>query len=287
MGDGGGVLLAPITSNDVPEVAEFLHATLNRRVGAAQWRRFMVPPWQVSAPNHGFHLRREGVVVGAALAFYSERSLHGRTERVCNLGAWCVADQYRAQGVRLLRALLSQRGYHFTDLSPSGNVVSLNERLKFEHLDTSTFLVPCLPRPSSGVRVVTDPDQIARRLEGEELRVFEDHREASAVQHVLLLVDDQPLHVMVRRDRRKGVPVFASVLHVSEPSLLPRAWGRLVGHLLLRHGVLVTLAERRVVGQRPPMSFLLGRSRPKMFRSSGLGSDDIDYLYSELTCVAW
>lgn len=287
MGDRAGVVVAPITPEDVSEVAEFLHRELNPRISAAGWARSMVPPWSSPAPNHGFHLRAGDEVVGAALAFYSERDRHGSTQLMCNLGAWCVSSEHRAQGVRLVRALLSQRGYHFTDLSPSGNVVALNERLHFEHLDTMTALMPNVPWPSRGVRVVTAPARIRELLTGDDLRVFDDHLHARAVHHVLLLVDDRPVHVMVRRDRRKGAPIFASVLHVSEPALLGRAWGRLRGHLLVRFGVPFTLAELRVVDSVPPLSTVLRRSRPKMYRSSELGPSDVDYLYSELTCVAW
>jgi hypothetical protein len=31
----------------------------------------------------------------------------------------------------------------------------------------------------------------------------------------------------------------------------------------------------------------LRRSRPKMFRSPSLDADQVGYLYSELTCLAW
>lgn len=279
--------MAPITPGDVPDVAAFLHRHLNERISAAAWARSIVPPWSSPAPNHGFHLRADGEVVGAALAFYSKRDLGGTARLVCNLGAWCVSDEHRAQGVRLLRALLSQRGYDFTDLSPSGNVVALNERLGFTHLDTTTALVPNLPWPSRGVRVVTDPGRIRRLLADDDLRVYDDHRHALAVHHAVLVVDGHPVHVMVRRDRRKGAPVFGSILHVSDPAALGRAWGRLRTHLLLRLGIPFTLAELRVVGAAPPLSAVLRRSRPKMFRSPDLAPDDVDYLYSELTCVAW
>lgn len=283
---GGPVVLAPTTRADVPEVAAFLHRALNDRLSAEQWVRSMVPPWTYEAPNHGFHLRSEGLVVGAALAFYAERTVAGRSERVCNLGAWCVDDEYRSQGLRLLRALLGQRGYHFTDLSPSGNVVALNERLKFRHLDTATRLVPNLPLPPRGVRAIIDPDRIAERLTGSQRQIFEDHRGAAAARHVVLEVAGRPLYVVHRRDRRKGLPVFASLLHVSEPSLLPRAWRRLSSHLL-GQGALATLVEERVAGWTPPGALSLARPRPKMFRSDDLEPGDVDYLYSELTCVAW
>ena len=59
-----------------------------------------------------------------------------------------MLEQYRLHGLKLLTSLLAQEGYHFTDLSPSGNVIALNERLGFEFLDTTTALVPNLPWPS-------------------------------------------------------------------------------------------------------------------------------------------
>ncbi len=54
-----------------------------------------------------------------------------RRSTVCNVAALCVRDDLRAHTVRLVRALLKQREYSFTDLSPSGNVVAMDERLGF------------------------------------------------------------------------------------------------------------------------------------------------------------
>ncbi len=116
-------------------------------------------------------------VVGAHLAFYSERTIDGRTERFCNLGAWCVLEQYRLNGLKLLTSLLAQEGYHFTDLSPSGNVIGLNKRLGFQFLDTTTALVPNLPWPSvpGRCRIISDPEGISARLSGAELQIYRDH----------------------------------------------------------------------------------------------------------------
>ena len=88
-------------------------------------------------------------VVGAHLAFYSERTIDGRTERFCNLGAWCVLPDHRFHGLRLLKALLAQDGYHFTDLSPSGNVRRRSTSGSASAASTPTAtLVPNLPWPS-------------------------------------------------------------------------------------------------------------------------------------------
>ena len=128
----------------------------------------MSVPWKVEAPNHGFMLRDGQRVVGAYLAFYSERVVAGQVEQFCNLGAWCVLPDFRFHSLRLLKALLAQDGYHFTDLSPSGSVVPLNARLEFRSLDTSTALVPNLPWPTvpRRTRISADPDVIENACRG-------------------------------------------------------------------------------------------------------------------------
>lgn len=281
------VRVEPITLAQVPEVASFLHKALNPRLSVEEWARAIVPPWPAVWSNFGFMLMYEGETVGANVAFYSQREVDGRPVRFCNLAAWCVLEEHRAHGIRLLRALLSQPGLQFTDLSPSGNVVAINERLHFQHLDTTTVLVPNLPRTARAVRVVSDLDEIARCLQGEQRRIFEDHRDAAAAIHVLLMDQARQCYVIARKDSRRRLRVFASLLHVSDPSVLAVAGPRLYAHLLLRHRALVTLVELRVVGEAPRMSWRLSRSRPKMFRSGDLSAESIDYLYSELTCVGW
>lgn len=281
--------LRPILAGDVGDVAAFLHAELNSRLTPQRWAEAIRTPWPHSGPNHGFMLTVSDRIVGVHLAFYSEREIEGRCESFCNLGAWCVLPEYRSHGLRLIRAVLKQKGYHFTDLSPSGNVIPLNVRLKFEFLDTDTALVPSLPWPSRGpgTRVVSDPHEIEAHLGGEHLRIYRDHRSAQAAKHVVLIREGRSCYVMFRRDRRKRLPVFASLLHVSDPALFGELVRPFARHLLTRHGVLGLLAEQRFVSDLPRPLLLLSPGRRRMFKSGSLEGKDIDYLYSELTCVAW
>lgn len=281
--------LAQIKSADVPAVAHFMNTHLNPRVPASRWAQALSVPWKVEAPNHGYFLRQDGGVVGAYLAYYSERPVDGLPEQFCNLGAWCVLDGHRHQGLRLLTRLLGQKGYHFTDFSPSGNVVPLNRRLKFTDLDTTTALVPNVPLPHrrGDVRVTARPDALLDTLSGEELALYRDHQHAAAAKHLLVSTPREHCYVVFRRDSRKKVRAFGSVLHVSNPELFRAAIGQVSSHLLTRHGVAATLVELRIAGGRPARGMLLKTSRPKMFRSETLDPDKIDYMYSELTCLAW
>jgi hypothetical protein len=281
--------LAPIAAADVPAVAQFMHTHLNPRVSATAWSTALHVPWRAEPPNHGFLLRDNGAVVGAYLAYYSDRLIGGRQERFCNLGAWCVLEEYRSQGLRLLTSLLAQDGYHFTDFSPSGNVVALNRRLKFSDLDTTTALLPNLPTMPGRwrCRIAADPDVLATTLTGADRQIYLDHCATQAAKHVTISSGDESCYVMFRKDTRKRMRVFASILHVSNPELFRRFARHLGTHLLTRHGAAATLIELRVAGGKPTGSVTLSRSRPKMFKSPHLQAEDIDYLYSELACLAW
>ena len=284
------VQLSPIGDDDIPGVAAYLTAALNDRVSPQSWSTAMRTAWVDDAPNHGFQLTADGAVVGAYLAFYSKRVIDGVERRICNLGAWSVEPEHRFQGVRLFQAMLRQQGYTFTDLSPSGNVVDLNQRSGFSFLQATTFLFPNLPWPTvpGRVRITADGDRIRAALTGPAAVVFEDHRQAPAANHLLLSRGDRHCHVVFRRDRRKNLPLFGSLLHASDPDLLRSSMRPLTRYLLTRERLLATLVDTRIHAGAPrSWAFDLGPSRRKMYRSSELDPAQIDYLYSELVLVPW
>jgi hypothetical protein len=283
------VEVRPITDTDIEAVSVFMHTHLNQVVPVGAWARAVDVPWPVERPNAGFMLLNGDALVGAHLAYYSERTIAGRQERFCNLGAWCVLPEFRFHALRLLKALLAQEGYHFTDLSPSGSVVALNTRLGFRFLDTTTAIVPTFLSPSRPRRdtISSDPSLIERTLDGDELDRYRDHAATGAARHLVLIRGDEWCYVIFRKDRRKRLPLFASILHVSNASLF-RAMARpLARHLLLRHGAAAMLVERAVIDHRPRLAVVIDSPRRKMFLSPTLQPAQIDYLYSELTCLSW
>jgi hypothetical protein len=280
------VELTPITDADVAAVADFLHANHNDRIPWAL--SCSAVPWKVEAPNHGFMLWDGQRVVGALLALYSERLVAGRTERFCNMGTWCVLPGYRSRSISLLAALFAQEGYHFTSLSPREGPQAILARFGFRLFDTSAALVPNLPWPTlpGRTRISADPDVIDRTLAGTELELYHDHAQALAAHHLVLIRGQDSCYVMYRETRYKDVPVLAIVLHVSNPDLFHRAVIPLTRHLLVRHRLVATLIELRIIEHKPHLSFKRN-AWPKMYRSASLEPGQIDYLYSELVCVPW
>jgi len=279
------VVLAPITDADVAAVADFLHANYSDRVPWA--RSLLAEPWKVEAPNHGFVLRDGQRVVGAHTAFYSERLVAGTMQRFCDLGTWYVLPEFRSHSIRLIKALVGQHGYHFTALSPSRDVTPIHTWLGFRHLDTTAALILNLPWPTPPGRttISADPDVIESTLAGTELELYHDHAQALAARHLILIRSPDSCYVMYRETTIKAIPL-AVIVHVSNPQLFHRAILPLTRHLLVRHRLLATVAELRIIGYRPPLSLKV-TSWPKMYRSASLEPDQFDDLYSELVCVPW
>jgi hypothetical protein len=276
------VELAPITRGDVPRVAAFLHRHLDDAVSVDRWTRAIAVPW---SDAFGFMLVDDGDVVGAQLAWRSQRTIAGREEPFCNLGSWCVLPEHRTHSLRLVRAALADRDCHYTDLTPRPEVVAINERLGFRHLDTTTLLVPNLPWRGAG-NVTDDPAILERTLTGGPRQIWLDHRDAEPARHVLLRRGHAWCHVLLRLERRRGLR-FASVLHVSDPVLFAAMTRALGSHLLLRHRAVAMLVEPRIAGSRPRPAFALRSTQPKMFRSSRLELAHADDLYSELVFQPW
>lgn len=281
--------LAPITPDDLSRVGEFLSAHLDGSLTAERWARSLRPTWTTSHPDHGFLLESDGRVVGVYAGFYSEAGGPDRQRAVCNLAAWCVLDEFRQHSLRLVRAMLAQRDRELTDLSPSGTVVPLNERLGFRHLDTSGALVANLPLPvPSGVRLVSGRAGIEAVLTGGDLAAYRDHADSAAARHVVVVAGGRPCWVVFRRVRRKQVGLFASVLHVSDRAVFRAAAPAVYRHILLAHRLPFTLVQTRVCGRRPWHSVPLSAQRPAMYLSrTGEPPESVTYLYGELTQVPW
>jgi len=279
-------VLRSITAADLDSVARFFHVHHNSTLPVEVYRRSFVAPHDARCADHGVMLVHGEDVVGAYIAYYSGRTIDGRTERFCNLASWCVRPEYRRHSLRMVKALLGQEGVHFTDLSPSGAVPALNERLGFAYLDDRAVVVPAVPWPWRPGSVSADPDVIDDALEGEDRRLYRDHRDAPAAHHLVLRDGGLACHVVFRLERRKRLPV-AVVLHASRPDVLRRMLRSVGGHALSHHRVVALLVELRWLGGTAPAGVLRRRLQPKMFRSATLGPGDIDYFYSELFYLQW
>ncbi|WP_426184801.1 hypothetical protein [Microbacterium sp. TWP3-1-2b2] len=284
-GAKSSVKVRAIEHADVADVASFLHRNLNARVAESSWASLMTPPWTSEAPNRGFLMISDGEIVGAYVAVHSDRDVEGATVSVCNLAAFCVLPEFRTHSLRLMRAMLAQKGLVFTDLSPSGAVPAMNERLGFRYLDRATRLVLNAPGFGGGVSVTDAPEELERTLVGADLTLYRDHREAPAARHLLVRTSAGYAYLVYRRDRRKRLPLFMTPLYAGgDREILRRSWPAVAAHLLAK-GLPFTLAESHILGFVPGgLGRELKNPRPRMVKGDPAPSD---YLYSELALLSW
>ncbi|WP_455132549.1 hypothetical protein [Microbacterium aurum] len=218
---------SPITADDTGPAARFLHTELNSAVSVARWQALLQPSWPDAGPNRGFQLTVDGEVVGVYAAVYARRETSTAPLTTCNLAAFCVREEYRMHSLKLVRALLAQPGHVFTDFSPSGNVIAMNERLGMRTLDGTTRLVVNAPRPAPrGVRLAEDPAALRSVLRGGDADVYRDHADASAARHLLVQRGSDYAYLVFRATSRKRLRLFAAPLYVGGDGLLERGLGR-------------------------------------------------------------
>lgn len=279
-------VLRPITDEDLDTVARFLHGHLDSNVPVDSFRQSFAAHHSEARPNSGVMLIDDDDVVGAYVAYYSDRVVDGRVQRICNLGSWCVLPEYRQHSLKMAKAILAQEGFHFLDLSPSATVAALNKRLGFDYLDDRAVVLPALPWPWRPGRISSDPLVIEQALTGEELQLYNDHRDAPAAHHVVLRDRDAVCYLVLRMEKRKKLPV-AIVVHASRPEMLCRMIHPLGGFALLRYRVVAVLVELRWLDGKVPAGSIQRPVPPKMYRSPTLDPQDIDYFYSELLYLPW
>ena len=284
------VTVRPISDDDLAGVAEFLHAHLNERVPAAAWLRAFTPPWAFEQPNHGFMLVDDaGEIVGAYAALYSERTIGDRQERVCNWPPGACARTSGSTASACSRRLAQERLHVHRPLAEwerrAPQHPSRLHRARHRHRARAHAALAA-PVGRAGE---PDPDVIDTALTGDQRDLYRDHAGLAAARHLVLFDGDRSCWVVFRMDRRKKLPpVFASILHVSDQDLFRRRIRTVGSHLLLHHRAAALLAEQRVTGTLDVWPrFTLGAPRRKMFPSSTMSVDEVDYFYSDLTCLSW
>lgn len=279
--------VTPIQASDLEEVGRFLSENLNRRIAPEAWTQSLQHPWSESRPNFGVQLRDGARLVGVFCAIYSEQTIAGRTERFCNPHSWCVLEEHRRYGIGLVLALLRQRGYHFTMLTPNPKVAEIFRQLRFKDLADGVVRFVNLPSLSAllpGRRLITDPTAIERALSGSTLRDFRLHRDIPWLRF-LVFGDSRELCLLVyKRAQWKRLPC-AHIVHVSDSRAFARQHRLLRHHLLMREGLVTSRVEARFLVRAPSFAWRSRRTQAKLFLSSTLTDAQIPDLYSELAAL--
>lgn len=272
--------IEPVTDATLMEFSQFLHTHLEGSRAADEWARGLRNNWAADRPNYGFVVRDEGQIVGGIGAYYADRLIGGQPVKLCNITSWCVLDAFRQQSMRLAMAVISQSGYHFTDFSPTKVVGGTLKFFKFKELEEGVAVILNAPNwRQIGVQALFNPTEIQTALPASDLKIYQDHAIYPWLRQVVIGKPGHWCHVIYKQGVFKGVP-SATILYLSDRKIFSQSFGRLATHLLMR-GMVSTHVECRFLDEIPkPFKIRTGFNH-KLFLSSSLAPDDIDYLYSE------
>jgi len=279
--------LHPIRDEDLPDFCRFLTENLSAERTPEAWAQAFRQNWYPDKPNNGFLIRQDGRIVGGIGAIYAERLVRGKLERFCNITSWCVLDAFRTQSGRLAMAVVSQPGFHFTDLTPTEVVSKTLQFFKFKPMDERHVVWPNVPWPFArlaGIRVITDPDRIGEVLAPDDAKVYRDHCHLPWLKHLAVGRTGAWCHVVWRPTRLKDI-AGAMILAFSDPELFLRYRLAVASHLLLRRALPYTRAEARLLPRLPGPRIELAGYRNRVFKSETLTEADISNLYSELVAL--
>jgi len=255
----------------------------------ADWLRLFTYQWEKDEDYCGLVLKDGDQVVGCLGMIFSRRRINNRIEKFCNLTAWIVAPKYRSRSIALLLPVLAMKDYTITDLSPSRRVSRIQKKLGFKDLDATCRLL--LPfggrlgrRASANLKITLDHAAIAGRLQGEQLRLFNDHS-GYQCSHLLAEVEDKSCYLVFTRLKRKNMP-YAHIHYISDLAVFARNDAAIRKAILAASRAFYILIDSRLAkGVRLPLSFSLPFRAPKLFLSATLRPDQIDNLYSEIVLM--
>ena len=131
-----------------------------------------------------------------------------------------------------------------------------------------------------------DAALIERTLSGDELQLYRDHADTDAARHLVLIRETNGATSSSARTGARS-PLFASMLHVSNPSLFRRMAGPRAGTSWCATARWRRSWRTGSSSSRRSWPSTYPQTAAGCFAAPGLEPAQIDYLYSELTCVAW
>ena len=288
--------IRPAGPDDVEPLCQFLSQAFKTGVSAVAWRRLFAYEWLGEKPDLGFILANGDEIVGFLGTVYARRQIRGETHTLCNLSSWYVRPDHRGWGTALLAAAIHDESITYTALTPNPLSQEVFRALGFTPLVEHRIIMPPLlhaetlwaPRPVIRFK----PEVVRQSLDNRQQQIFDDHAPYDCLQLILQAGSEQAYIVVKRRAMSlqrllRLLPAdikfpYSEVLHCSAPSLLTRYLEYIKLSVLRRQRTCALAADERLFPVRP--RGVLKRDYA-LYRSSLLGAEDVDKLYSEIVLL--
>ena len=208
--------------------------------------------------------------------------MRGRPEKFCNISCWIVEPDHRTQGLLLLFELLKCEDTTFTCLTGT-KVAPILKRFGFRRMDERSKILFPVPHLAliCGCNLQVSPQEINSAMDAQDLQIFHDHL---PFQYPHLLVDahDSYSYLIVKNVKRKRLPV-TEVHYLSHPEVFLRHAPHILPRLCQKMKSVGVLIGEHYLQYAPYLwSITIPQRIPRLFRSSRLGIEQMDTIYSEL-----
>lgn len=279
-----------ITAAMFPEIYDRLLHPFSPYMRREVFKRAFVPRGWHDEDHFGYVLRVVGEPVGMLGALFSRRQIDGSEVRFCNLHNWYVQPAHRASSLLLMRPILALQDCVITDLSASGEVVAISERLGFTKIDRTIRVLPPIPWRGRGVELIdlaAEPHRAVELLSPEDQIIFRDHQDIHC-QHWVVRNEAETCYLVASKIPSRWMP-HTMVHYLSNPRLFAQHHAFLRGQLLRNGGGrYVAVNEPHLASAKAsiPCSFRAD-SNQRLVRGNQVGGKliepaAIDSLYSEL-----
>jgi hypothetical protein len=261
-------------------------STLNsRNLPLDARRRMFEHVWGGREPTYGYVMEDEGKIVGFLGTLYTERVVNGRPHKFCEIHSWYVEESYRNQSLSLLLPALSMKNITILNYTPTQTVYDISCKFGFQDLEKNLLLIYPVPTGFSKIDILSDKSVVADHLDGENARIFNDHRDVECHHLCVMRRDrpqDRPLYLIVKSMRRRWFEPFGRVLYVSDRAAFTDLLGTLRWKLCLRFGWQCLVANEMDVDvdRLPAMTKRMPREVPSQIKSKTLKPEDIHPLYT-------
>jgi len=287
----GTVTLREIFDEDLEDVYYFLSETFNPDLGGwfnpgvtlDVWRLAFNHSWMPEKPNNGFMLLVNNTIVGVLCALYAQRQTQGGIRNVCNTTTWFVLDAYRSHSLKLMIAILDQKGFFFTSLSASPEVYELHLQLKFRSHVTTLVAIPNLPKLnyfSKKLEILADPGSISRYLDSHIKQISIDHMNLATVHQVVFRTSDETLLVIFDICTVRGLRA-TNILYLSNPDMFYQNQNEICSYFLLHNYTLFTRIHRCSMSKVPTFSFEIKRNITLFYNGDIKELPFPEFIYSE------
>jgi hypothetical protein len=262
----------------------------SEQVSKQTWKQLFINNWDTPEDYFGYLILDQDKVVGYVATIFSKRIINGQEHKFCSLSSWVVRKDYREHKMLLQDAILELDDYTITIFSATKRTSQLNKGIGYGLLDNYQKLVFPVPTSKSwfldkafDFRVLYDHEEIASRLNHNELIIFNDHKNYNCT-HILISTTKGNCHAILKSSAIyfRGIKLpFMRIDYLSNRDIfceffdsikLNLCWNlKLVGLMIF---------ERFLPKQELPYSI----TRPMhstLYKSKLLEPKDIDNLYSE------